>query len=256
MKQSPLLFAALVPFAATANPGDAQSLQVDRQKLEGAVPVTVVLDEEVRAKDGRDLGDVEDILLTREGQVEYIMIERDEINTVDVDMDDDDDVIEDDTVTYRDTADLNSEDGEWTDDTFTLIEPRNVQLNAGDNAIRIDLNDEPLSSKPQRGEEDVESRDRMRASEVVGMEVNLADEDSFGRVEDVMLSKDGTEIVALVVDNWDGLDKQRRALPVEGAEFNYDDEEVTYRFDYDEVAQLPEFNLDQFDREGFFLDDF
>lgn len=66
-----------------------------------------------------------------------------------------------------------------------------------------------------------------------------------------MLSRDGSKIVAVVVDNRDGLDKPRRALPFEGAIVSYEEEEITFPYTEEQMDGVPEFNLDAYD-DGWF----
>lgn len=79
------------------------------------------------------------------------------------------------------------------------------------------------------------------ASNMIGMEVNLAEDDSFGSVEDVLVT-DG-EAQALVVDYWEGSDKHRIALPVNLDALNSETGELDFDWTTEEVGQLEDFEI-------------
>ena len=79
------------------------------------------------------------------------------------------------------------------------------------------------------------------ASDMLGMEVNLGEDDSFGSVEEVLVS-DG-EARALVVDYWEGVDKHRIALPVNLDAVNRETGELDLDWTADEVEELEDFEI-------------
>lgn len=88
-----------------------------------------------------------------------------------------------------------------------------------------------------------ERGDQVPANTVLGMDVNLADEDSFGRVEDVLVSDDG-EATAFVVDSWDLADKQRFAIPADITTVDAEQDEINLDYSKDELTNLEEFDFD------------
>lgn len=303
MKRIPLVIAAVVPFAVMAEGvGSSQNLKVDAEKLRKATPASVLLNEELKTKDGKEAGTLEEIIVSRDGKVQHFLVDvnreelRDDRGSNDNHRQDMDIVATDnrrdssakDPVYEQSSAEggeLNRDDtrqarnepvyeqGEpnrdtrqaqdsgqrdanygWMSDQLTQISPESVSY---DNQLKIARVDEQKAMSAQRVSEDRASqgRDSLRVSEVIGMEVHLSDEDSFGSVEDVMLSRDNSEIVAIVVDNWDGFSKERRALPVNNAQLDAENDELTFQASLNDVKSLPEFNLDRYTESGWDLTD-
>lgn len=92
-----------------------------------------------------------------------------------------------------------------------------------------------------------ESQDEIRASNLVGMEVNLSDEESFGEVEDVLIDMQNGEASAIVVDSMEFFDKERYALPVDLSSINLEEEEITLQFTEQQIDDMEEFELDELD---------
>lgn len=265
MKRIPVLLAAalaVTPLAAVfAAPEPAD---VDRDALRRAVPASAMLESDVLTQDDREFGELEDILMTRNGELELFLVDIE-----DSDLDDDEERdpvppepaqeigelgtevdVDGDVTANGDELDhvvVNRGAVEWGED-LVPISPRDMRYDtAGDDLIVRD------GASPRRTPES-RREDMLSLDELIGMEVNLADEESFGSVEDVMLDSRQSKAVALVVDNWDGLDKQRRALPVDAAIIRYDEEEVVYPYTVEQIESVPEFDLDEYSDDGWELD--
>ncbi|MBW3567665.1 MAG: PRC-barrel domain-containing protein [Proteobacteria bacterium] len=247
MRRTPLIFAAMIPFVAVAGPGDKnKQAKVDLEKLRGAVPVTAVLGEEVRSENGQEVGEIQDIVLSRDGKIEHVLIEADDaaMRTATTG--------ERQTPTQRADASDRALEGDqqrtaWMGDSDLIqAKAKDVQFNADDSAVTLKGQGQPAS------EQQDQSGQQLRASEIVGMEVNLSDEESFGDVEDVMIGGDGKEVVAIVVDNWDGLEKKRRAFPLENVEFDTEAGEINYQLTSQDVEGMDEFNLDRYENQEWF----
>lgn len=83
----------------------------------------------------------------------------------------------------------------------------------------------------------------LMARSVLGMEVNLEDAESFGRVEDVLITDDG-EASAFVVDSWDLTDKQRHAIPADIDAVDPRAGAVRLSYSAEELDELEEFDFD------------
>lgn len=329
MKRLSLMLAAALPFAVMADqPG--KSLKVDADKLRQATPASVLINENLKTRDGEDAGTIEDIVVSSDGQVKHFLVDanRDDLREKrqerqQVSADDNrsdradivaagdrtDPVYEDESQTatvertgaeddsarmagseqepvYEDdsqvataertgAADDNSRmagserepvyeerdqrDGDsgwgWGGDTqLSQVDPKSVTYNHQSNEATIDSQD-VLTAQQVSDDQAAQSTDEIRVSDIMGMDVHLSDEESFGSVDDVMLSEDNSEIVAIVVNNWEGLSRERRALPLEGAQFNVEDDAVSFEYSSAEVQQLPEFNLDRYTDDGWDLTD-
>ena len=248
MRRTPLIFAAMIPFVAVAGPGDKnKQAKVDQEKLRGAVPVTAVLGEEVRSENGQEVGEIKDIVVSQDGKkIEHVLIEADDaaMRTATTG--------ERQTPTQRADASDRALGGDqqrtaWTGDSDLIqAQAEDVKFNADDSAVTLKGKGQPAS------EQQAESGQQLRASEIVGMEVNLSDEESFGDVEDVMIGGDGKEVVAIVVDNWDGLEKKRRAFPLENVQFDTEAGEIDFQLTSQDVEGMEEFSLDRYENQEWF----
>lgn len=285
MKKLPILAVALAPFMAMAEPdsnpqGSQQSSEkansqakVEKQKLQQATPVTAILDKEVFSEQGEEVGNLEDIVITSDGKVKNFV--------VNVDMQHDDESQQggqqsDRQASRQQAEQLSSErdiqqpseteltqasgpdDGSQSQSSEPVeqqvsIEPQAVQYDSQNKRVTVGMQD--LQQAGKRVYEEARAQDEMKLSEVVGMDVSLQDKQSYGEVEDVMLSKDNSEVVALVVDNWEGLEKSRRALPMQDAQIDVESGEVSYKYNVSDVQQLPEFNLDNYKDDGWDMTD-
>lgn len=252
--------AALTPLAAFAMSAE---IAVDRETLQRAMPASAMLESDVETQNDRDIGQLEDILMTRDGKLRVVLVD-----VEDSDLGDDDEergpaepardvgdtgtlVEMDGDMTAKggelDRAIVNRGEVEWGEDLVPLS-PRDVRYDA--NADDIIVRDGASRLRvPESRRADLLSLD-----EIIGMEVNLADEDSFGGVEDVMLDSKQSKAVALVVDNWDGFDKQRRALPIDDAIIRTDEEEIVYPYTVDDLKSVAEFDLDGYSDDGWDMD--
>lgn len=294
MKRIPLVLAAVVPFAVMAEgTGSSQDLKVDAEKLRQATPASVLLNEELKTKDGKDAGTLEEIIVSRDGKVQHFLVDvnREELREQRAgdDQRQDMDIVATDTrrdssakdpvyeqssaesseqersdsrqaqaepvyeqSERRETRSAERSGDAWMTDKLTKISPESVSY---DNKSKTAKVDEKKAMKAEQVSEDraAQGRDSLRVSEVIGMEVHLQDEESFGSVEDVMLSKDNSEVVAIVVDNWDGLSKERRALPMKNAQIDAQNDELELQASLNDVKALPEFNLDRYTEDGWDL---
>lgn len=236
---------------ATLTPATAVHRIPDDERLHSAVPLTELIDREVETLDGRVIGELRDVLLTDEGRLAEYLIHRaapgDAWNRGATEF-------ADDVANYDQPPfyDAESEEGEL-ELKYVAAAPQQLTFEENSEVVRINLGPEGYSGLPQRDARRFSQREQVRGSEIIGMEVDLLDADSFGSVEDILLA-DG-EVVAYVVDNWDGLDKQRRALPVEVVGFrraereepirqNYGVEEVEVALTREQIGAVPEFELD------------
>lgn len=238
-----LILAALAPLAATA----AETLQsrIDVQKLQEDLRVTDVIGANVMRGD-KDSGDVEDVVIGANGRVEAVLVEG-----LDGAEDGGDDAQQQPVSMPQEKA--GSGIGTQTEEGFTKIDwskvtydPQqdNVRLNvdAQGSAQAPDYSDMRASAEMPGSVQPAEaSSDTFHASEIVGMEVHLSDAESFGEVEDVLIDRQQGEVSALLVDTWEGFDKQTYALPAELDGINREDNTLTYDYTESEVTALQEY---------------
>lgn len=79
------------------------------------------------------------------------------------------------------------------------------------------------------------------ASEIIGMEVHLSDAKSFGEVGDVLINEQEGKASALIVNAWEGFDRQTYALPVELDAVNREDNAIDYSYTESDVIALQEY---------------
>lgn len=231
----------------------AENIRFDDAELEQSVAMTSILESSVSLADGREIGEIADVLLADAQHIEHFLLDVDvseEYNRG--------------TTTFRDDiADYEEAplyEGESTEDSlqleYVLLPAGQLQYEETKQNVAFNLGAEGLSGLP-RGDGPVTNSPEPYASQVIGMEVHLADTESFGSVEDVMLAPNGEKIVAYIVDSWDGLEKQRHALPAARAKFMRAEKEnaireqfgkVAVRFPYsaEQVNGLESFDLDAY----------
>lgn len=133
-------------------------------------------------------------------------------------------------------------------DGLAELEWRNPSFNADESVVRLDVGQQTrtvAASGSEAATGTAGSQGGIRASELIGMDVNLADEESYGEVEDVLVSADG-EATALVVDSWNFLTKDRYAIPVELNNVNMEENQIDYQLSSDEVEGFGEFEFDEY----------
>lgn len=275
MKRTSLLMAALLPFVATAGAQTGVD-KLDHQTLRDDVQVTRLLGADVESGDGQNIGSVEDITLDRDGKVTAVIVQRG--GDVERVLDDAghaateartavedtwDEATDDRARRTRDDTAVASRDGAAGDADADFDPDRVGSTEMGDDFVKVELSDmsfdaeagvvrlnvDSASLQPAEYSQDESSRvmDEVRASKLVGMEVNLTDEESFGEVEDVLINMQDGSASALIVDSMEFFDKERYALPVELQNLNEEEEELTLEITQQEIEALEEFDMDNDD---------
>lgn len=129
------------------------------------------------------------------------------------------------------------------EDGLVELEWRNPSFNADENVVRLDVGARAVAL--DQGRQTAGAQGEIRASDLIGMDVNLSDEESYGEVEDVLVSADG-EATALVVDSWNFLTKDRYAIPVELDNVNVEENVIDYQLSSEEVEGFGEFEFDEY----------
>lgn len=130
-------------------------------------------------------------------------------------------------------------------DAFAALQWGNVSYNGEEQVLRVSSDafsglqavqyDQSSARVPQSD---------IRASELIGLEIHLADEESFGEVEDVMIDAANGRASALIVDTMEFFDKERYALPIELAALNRENESLTLQLTQQQVEAMGEFEMD------------
>lgn len=223
---------------------------------DNAVAVGAILDDKVLTEDERDIGELEDVLLTMDGALEEYLI----------DFDEPDDNYNRGATTFRDDVANYDEAPLYEDESvegelqmdLVAARPDQVDLQQRESdAVIVNPGPDGVSALAPRDERRFAEREYVRASVIVGTDVNLVDEESFGSVEDILLSPAGDEIVAYVIDSWDGLDKRRHAVSPTHVSFVPADRDAAIREDFgitgvkvdlarEQIEALPEVDLDRY----------
>jgi len=266
MKRTPLLLAALVPFAATAaNPG---SPTVDQQALNDDYQVTRILGAEIQSSDGQGVGTVEDVIFDSDGNISSVLVQREGTLAGAAG-----DAGQNAEQGWEDTAGEEGQDADMAEtqadsgareegagmdvsvdpdragsteigDEFSRLQWSDVSYDAEEEIFR--LND--LSSLETVGYDQSSAQTlggEVRASKLVGLEVHLSDEESFGEVEDVMLDPRTGKASAIVVDSMEFFDKERYALPVSLDGINTEEESLTLQLTEQQVKDMGEFEMNE-----------
>lgn len=259
MKRTSLLLAALLPAAALA-----AAEQLNHEALRGDTQVTRLLGAEVRSSDGQEVGSVEDVILDMEGKVVSVIVQRD--SDAKESLPEEDSAARDtlasaeDTATGRErptrediAADVgrtaqrpvqHSADNEATDNGFVKADWASVSFDPDGEILQLRSSAAELQPASYEQDGDAPFQGEVRASALVGMEVNLTDEESFGEIEDVLIDLGSGTASALVVDSMQFFDKERYALPVNLDNVNPEEEELTLEVTQQELEAMGEFDME------------
>ncbi|MBW3567636.1 MAG: PRC-barrel domain-containing protein [Proteobacteria bacterium] len=279
MKRMPLLFAALAPFAALAAQDSNQ--KVDQQELKDDYRVTRILGAEIHGGDGSPIGMVEDVIFGLDGNVDSLLVQRD-VNTVDAiaasgdateesaeqgwenteagtersagrkELAERDATRADAEVEREQGADIvdagridREDSGAEAGDAFASLRWTDVSYDAGEEILRMNGDAASMQSvaDDQPGEEKAGAA--IRASRLVGLEVHLSDERSFGEVEDVLIDSRSGKASAIVVDSMEFFDKERYALPVNLEGIDMQDESLSLQLTRQNVKDMGEFEMEE-----------
>lgn len=131
-------------------------------------------------------------------------------------------------------------------DDFAKLQWSDVSYNAEEQVLRLSgqassalkpVEYDQTSAQTLQGE--------VRASKLVGLEVNLSDEESWGEVEDVMIDAQGGKASAIVVDSMEFFSKERYALPVDLSNINTEEEVLNLQLSEKQVKDMGEFEMEE-----------
>lgn len=260
-----ILAAAMTPLLAVAGGGDKLGVKTDELKDDWRL--SEIIGSEVQSSDGQTVGEVQDVLLSEDGRVEALQVSADDGMTRQASLsttegvergavgDGAGQVVAEDrtqvgmrntgaerdelvTQTGEDGADAAASLGQagdsrvaaaaMTDDAdLTSVSWDSPQFDEQNGVITVQSSQMQTVSAEDSSSA-TSASGKHKASELMEMEVALSDEDSFGNVEDVLVSSDG-EVSALVVNAGGFMSEEQYALP---ADFeNVSAEEGGIRYD-------------------------
>lgn len=251
MKRIPLLFAALIPFAVVAGEG-VSTAEFDKESVRSDWSVKKIIGSEVQSRDGREVGEVEEVIFTTEGDVASVLVDLEESldaqqgepAAVDDSMGG---VAGEDSRLGETTQDTTGSEGYGADQELAEIEFRNATFQPEQSVVQIDMDSREVQQAPRRGDDEEQmTRSEIKASKLIGMEVDLADKESFGEVEDVLISRNDGKPTAFVVDSMDFLNKETYALPAKVEAVNQEENVVSYDdVSEQQVEQMGEYEADE-----------
>jgi len=245
MKYLSMAAAMFLPMAAIAGES-LQATDWDYEQLRGTTRVSTVIDSDAASSDGAHVGEVEDVILGPDGDAEFIVIAVD------------DGLLD----RPQEEVPATRRNGRIDEDTFVEVAWTG---RTDDGTVHLDITKEAFVEKadarqarrlarrlairaPDEGglfaaRDDAEkggaSEGKLNVSELLGMQVNLADEESFGEVDDVLVDTRG-EVAGIVVSR--GLLGSARAVPFEMNFVNREEKAVELEFSSQDVERLGEFN--------------
>lgn len=239
MKKIPLMLLAMTPLVAFAGGNQQSELKIDKQALQQATPATAMLRETAYSKTGQEIGDVRDIVMMPGGRITTVLLDG-EIAQGAMSGDRN-------QRAQQEQLSVKPVNLSWSAEQLAPVSAETVSFDSKQDRVTVDT--EKLKQQASTTSER-ELENGLRVSKVVGMDVNLNNDESYGRVEEVMLSKDNTKAVALVVDSWDGLEKRRQAFPLDKASFDAETETVKLDLSQNEAQNAPKFSLDKYSNDG------
>ena len=125
---------------------------------------------------------------------------------------------------------------EWNNPTFLPEE----------GIVRIDASagmGQPVSYESE--EQAVQQGSEHLASELLGMDVNLSDQEGYAQLEDILVSQDGNAS-AFVLEAGGFFSSETYAVPAQLENISTEDESITYQMTSQEVESSGEFSFDQY----------
>lgn len=240
--KSLMLYIAALPLAALAAGQETG--------LENAVAITDILDAKVLTTDGRELGKVGDVVFGGDGKVREYLVDvhdlQEEYNRGVTSFGDD-------VADYGESP-VYEGDSRESELELEFVAAAPDQLELDGTTLKVNTRRSPIAAMPQKDGDVSRPGSGIYARDVIGMTVDLADAESFGSVEEVLLDAEGKQVLAYVVDNWDGLTKYRRALRADAADFRPEEQKplhetqevqsIVFDITEEEISAMPEFDLD------------
>lgn len=175
------LTAALGVFlAAPAMAVDTYAEDWDYEPLYDDWRISQVMDGTVHAAGGKKVGEVHDILFGPEGLVDTIVVEKkvnDELNWQ-----------------YYEVA--------WA----------NVDFDPALGQVQLDMSSKEIANREKRDVPAFAESSEVEASNLLGMTVNLENQDQYGEIADLLISEGENELSAFVVQS-DGIGDMQYAVP-------------------------------------------
>ncbi|HEX7029619.1 MAG TPA: PRC-barrel domain-containing protein [Gammaproteobacteria bacterium] len=276
MKRTSLLLAALTPFVASAGAATSTNQEsIDHQELRDDLQVTQLLGMNVQSN-GQDIGAIEDVIFSKDGGIASVIIQREgdidrvageaeqAVDDVQAGAEDAwDDVTDErdrptrETVSAERDASAAGEDSQREGmgldpdrigtaemgDAFVKADWASLSVDQQGEVVNLAGGDGSLQTVQYDQTEPLPSADEVRASELVGMEVNLSNEESFGEVEDVLIDARSGKASAIVVDSMEFFDKERFALPAQLDSMDPETEALTVQYTKEQIEQMEEFEM-------------
>ncbi|HEX7029328.1 MAG TPA: PRC-barrel domain-containing protein [Gammaproteobacteria bacterium] len=264
MKRMFLLMTAFAPLIATASEEGSLQSRIDVQKLQQDVRATEVIGADVAMQGAEESGTVEDLEISADGRIQAVLI--DGLDQQDASQQQEQGQQ---TQDQRVSATRGGSVGTQTDEGLTKVQWQQVEYDPQEQTVNLSASGQQgtggSGSQSQQGssmsgsasgsmgmggmqtagqaqsQQQAGGGDSFRASEIIGMEVHLSDAASFGEVEDVLIDRQQGKASALLVDAWEGFDKQTYALPVELNSVNREDDTLTYNYTESDVIALQEY---------------
>lgn len=143
------------------------------------------------------------------------------------------------------TLDADRADTIESGDEFARLQWSDISYNADEQVLRVSSDALSEMQTVQYDQSSAQApQGEVRASKLIGLEVNLSDEESFGEVEDVMIDSRNGKASALIVDTMEFFDKERYALPVELQGLNRENRSLMLQLTHQQVEAMGEFEMD------------
>lgn len=268
MKYAVMLTAAILPFAAAAQ--DMQTDSFNAQEVQGDWRISEMIGSDVESNDGKEVGELKDVVIGADGKIVSVLVEASDeflqeqgggqrMGADGTAMDDGmgstvaDTGAETSTVattTEEDSRDSSRENGGMMrldgGSQLVALEWNNPSFMQEEGVLRIDtslgMGQQLVTYESE--EEAVQQGSEHRASELLGMDVNLADQEGYGQIEDILVSQDGSAS-AFVIEAGGFFSSETYAIPAEFENVSAEQEAVSLQMTAQEVEASGEFDPDK-----------
>lgn len=183
------------------------------EAIRGGISVNRLIGLEVRGRNGKEIGNVDQVLVSDQGRVSGIVVQSGGFMNI--------------------------------GDTRFRIPWQDVQLGVGMEHVLVPLTEQTAERYRDRTDDTVKTRAReFRVSRIKDGEVTLRDGTRYGEVEDLIMTRGG-ELHAVIVDASFG-PGGRRAIPYDAATFNFDGNTYRAPFERNQAGNYRPFDYAQY----------
>lgn len=207
MRRNALMFTAILGSLGLSAPGSAMAADLDGWDYTPLLDdwkLSAVMEGDVISSDGKDVGDVHDIIFNEAGLLDSIVVEQHEKN-----------------------LNWNFYEVAWSD----------IDFDPASGEVMLELDKAEVEALPDLELAEFSGPEEIEASNLIGMPVNLDGVTPYGEVTNVTVTPGANELSALIVES-DGLGAFSYAVPADISDIDADSVGIVLPYTVEEVEDL------------------